>query len=181
MEKSLWARSLSCLIFFFPNKNKMCSDQHCTTHSLFQNMDWTPSKQFFHCDFAQGDSISRFSTTLSSGGKVFPFASSSFSSCASIFLFFSFFLFLFLCFLLFFYFFPKCYLFFSFHAMWWWFESVKSQLFHSSFGTKIDYIKNLTHYEKFLSTKPHNPTTRAPKQLLCNYIITRTWKYRWLI
>jgi hypothetical protein len=58
---------------------------------------------------------------------------------------------------------------------------VKSQSFHSSFGTKINYITNLTHYEKSCLPKPHYPTTRTPKQLLCNYIITKTWKYRWLI
>jgi hypothetical protein len=42
-------------------------------------------------------------------------------------------------------------------------------------------LKFLTPYEKSCLPEPHYLTTRAPKQLLCNYIITRTWKYRWLI
>jgi len=52
---------------------------------------------------------------------------------------------------------------------------------HSSFSAKTHYITNLAHYEKSCLPKPHYPTTRAPKQLLCNYIITKTWKYKKLI
>jgi hypothetical protein len=33
------------------------------------------------------------------------------------------------------------------------------------------------HYEKLCFSKPHCPTTRAPKKLRYNYITTKTWKY----
>jgi hypothetical protein len=39
----------------------------------------------------------------------------------------------------------------------------------------------LWHYEKSFSSKPHYPTTKAPKQLIYNYSTTRAWKYGQLI
>jgi hypothetical protein len=37
------------------------------------------------------------------------------------------------------------------------------------------------HYEKLCMSQPHRPATRAPKQLIYNYITTIPWKYEELI
>jgi hypothetical protein len=39
----------------------------------------------------------------------------------------------------------------------------------------------LTHYEKLCPQQLNYPTTRAPKQLIYNYIVTIPWKYDKLI
>jgi hypothetical protein len=39
----------------------------------------------------------------------------------------------------------------------------------------------MIHYEKLCSLQPHCPTTKAPKQVIYNYIATIPWKYEKLV
>jgi hypothetical protein len=44
------------------------------------------------------------------------------------------------------------------------------------YGRKKIHVFTI-HYEKSCFLNPHCPAIRAPKQLIYNYITTKTWKY----